>query len=99
MAVAILADAHLGGPGGPARPLIAELRALPERGCERLLLLGDLFQAWIGSPKFETAEIAAVVDELGALRRRGLRVEYMEGNRDLFIEGSVYADAFESIGR
>ncbi len=51
MAVAVLADAHLGGPGGPAGPLIEQLRALPEQGCTRLVLLGDLFQAWIGQPQ------------------------------------------------
>lgn len=99
MAVAVLADAHLGGPGGPAGPLIEQLRALPGQGCTRLILLGDLFQAWIGSPKFETPEIAAVVAELRALRRLGLRVDYIEGNRDFFLAGSVYADAFDSIGR
>jgi UDP-2,3-diacylglucosamine hydrolase len=99
MAVAVLADAHLGGPGGPAGPLIEQLRALPDQGCTRLILLGDLFQVWIGSPKFETPEIAAVVAELRDLRRRGVHVDYVEGNRDFFLEGSVYAGAFDSIGR
>ena len=99
MAVAVIADAHLGGPGGPAGPLIEQLRALPGQGCTRLVLLGDLFQAWIGHRKFETPEIAAVVDELRALRRAGVRIDYIEGNRDFFLAESPYADAFDSIGR
>jgi UDP-2,3-diacylglucosamine hydrolase len=99
MAVAVIADAHLGGPGGPAAPLIEQLRALPGQGCTRLVLLGDLFQAWIGHRKFETPEIAAVVAELRALRRAGVRIDYIEGNRDFFLEASPYADAFDSIGR
>jgi len=97
--VAVIADAHLGGPGGPPGPLIDQLRALPSQGCTRLVLLGDLFQAWIGSAKFETPEIAAVVAELRALRRAGVRIDYLEGNRDFFLAASPYADAFDSIGR
>lgn len=99
MPVALIADAHLGGPGGSAEPLVAQLQALPGQGCDRLILLGDIFQAWIGDPRFETADIAAVVDALRALRRDGLRIDYVEGNRDFFLEGSPYADAFDAVVR
>jgi len=95
--VALIADAHLGGPGGSAGPLIEQLERLPEQGCRRLVLMGDLFQAWIGTPSFETADIAAVVAALRALRRRGVEVEYVEGNRDFFLAGSPYADAFDRV--
>jgi UDP-2,3-diacylglucosamine hydrolase len=99
MTVAVLADAHLGGPGGSGAPLVAQLAELPGRGCTRLIVLGDLFQAWVGDPKFETAEIAAVAPALGELRRRGVRVDYVEGNRDFYLAGSPYAGAFDSVGR
>ena len=36
--VALIADAHLSGPGGPAGPLVAQLRDLPGQGCSRLVL-------------------------------------------------------------
>ncbi|MFN7961267.1 MAG: UDP-2,3-diacylglucosamine diphosphatase [Thermoanaerobaculia bacterium] len=97
MAVAILADAHLGGPGGHAEPLVAQLEALPSQGCDHLILLGDLFQAWIGFPRFETAEIRAVVACLRRLRAQGLRVDYVEGNRDFFLSESPYRDAFDRV--
>ena len=99
MAVAVLSDAHLGGPGGGAEPLIEQLEALPGQGCRRLLFMGDLFQAWLGNRRYETAEIAAVVPLLRRLRRQGLRLDYVEGNRDFFLTGSPYADAFDSIVR
>lgn len=95
--VAVIADSHVGGPGGPAGPLLEQLRALPGQGCERLVLLGDIFQAWVGHPNFETRDIAAVVAELRELRRRGLRIEYVEGNRDFYLGDSPYADAFDAV--
>lgn len=95
--VALLADAHLSGPGGPAGPLVAQLAALPAAGCRRLVVLGDLFQAWVGRRRFETADIAAVVAALRGLRRGGLRVDYIEGNRDFFLAGGPYADAFDLV--
>jgi UDP-2,3-diacylglucosamine hydrolase len=100
MAVALIADAHLGGPGGGAGPLLAQLSALPGQGCERLVLMGDIFQAWIGDPKFETPEVTAVVAALRELRGRGVRVEYIEGNRDFYLgrRRSPYRDAFDFVG-
>lgn len=95
--IALIADAHIGGPGGSAGPLIDQLESLPGQGCERLILMGDLFQAWIGSPRFETPDITAVVDTLRSLRRKELRIDYVEGNRDFFLAGSPYADAFDQV--
>jgi UDP-2,3-diacylglucosamine hydrolase len=95
--VAVIADAHLNGPGGPAGPLLEQLTALPAQGCGRLVLLGDIFQAWVGSPRFETEDVAAVVSALRDLRRRGVRIDYVEGNRDFFLKDSVYADAFDEV--
>src|ERR1700712_4145476 len=95
--VALVADAHLSGPGGPAGPLVAQLAALPVQGCRRLVLMGDLFQAWVGFRSFETADVRAVVAALRDLRARGMTVEYVEGNRDFFLAGSPYADAFDRV--
>lgn len=97
MSVALIADAHLGGPGGPAGPLVAQLRDLPAQGCRRLVLMGDLFQAWVGFRSFETPDVAAFVDALRELRRQGIVIEYVEGNRDFFLAGSPYADAFDRV--
>jgi len=95
--IALIADAHIGGPGGSAGPLLDQLDALASQGCDRLILMGDLFQAWIGSPRFETPDIKAVAAKLRDLRRQGLRIDYVEGNRDFFLKDSPYADAFDSV--
>ena len=99
MPVAVLADAHLGGPGGSPDELIAQLEELPRQGCKRLILLGDLFHVWIWSRRFETPEVTAVLPVLRTLRRRGVQVDYVEGNRDFFLDRQEYADAVDSLTR
>jgi UDP-2,3-diacylglucosamine hydrolase len=96
--VAVIADAHLGGPGGPAAPLVAQLDEIPERGCRHLVLLGDLFHVWVGARRYETAEVRDVVAALARLRDRGVRIDYVEGNRDFFIANSPYAEVFDRVG-
>jgi UDP-2,3-diacylglucosamine pyrophosphatase LpxH len=101
VAVALIADAHLGGPGGEPEPLLAQLDGLA-RGrpapAERLVLLGDLFQAWVGHPQYETAAIRAFLDAVGRVRAAGVPVHYVEGNRDFFLAEGPYRSAFDSIG-
>lgn len=76
-----------------------QLRSLPHQNCERLVLLGDLFHVWVGDRRFETPEIVQVVQALRDLRAGGLPVDYVEGNRDFFLDGSPYAEIFHHLGR
>jgi UDP-2,3-diacylglucosamine pyrophosphatase LpxH len=98
VSLAVVADAHLGGPGGEPGPLVAQLAALPGEGVSRLVLLGDLLQVWVGYPQYETAESRALLEAVRALRARGLRVDYIEGNRDFFLAEGPCRDAFDSVG-
>lgn len=99
MSVAVVADSHLGGPGGPAAALVAQLEALPSRGCRHLVLLGDIFQVWVGDPRFETDDIRALMPTLASLRdEHGIRIDYVEGNRDFFLAKSPYARYFDTVG-
>jgi UDP-2,3-diacylglucosamine hydrolase len=98
MKVAVVADAHLGGPGGEAQPLVDQLRRLPEQGASRLVLLGDLFQAWVGFRQYETPGVRDFVAAIADIRRGGLRVDYVEGNRDFFLSDGPYRGSFDSVG-
>ena len=97
MNLAIVADAHLGGPGGDGEELAEQLAALPARGCRHLLLMGDIFHIWVGYQKFETPEVRRLVPVLAELRRQGLRIDYIEGNRDFFIARSPWARLFDRV--
>jgi len=48
----------------------------------RLVLMGDLFNVWIGQEALEQPHHRAVAARLAALRRAGVGVFYVEGNRD-----------------
>ncbi len=97
MTVALIADAHLGGPGGASEPLVQHMEQLAESGCSHMVLMGDLFHVWVGDRRYETPEIASMVDALRGFRARGIRLEYVEGNRDFFLQGGPYEDAFDEI--
>lgn len=71
---------------------------LPGHGCTDLLLLGDLFHVWVGSPKYETPAIREFMNLAVELRESGVRLHYVEGNRDFFITGSRYEGAFDRYG-
>jgi UDP-2,3-diacylglucosamine pyrophosphatase LpxH len=97
VAVALLADAHVGGPGGHGEDLAAQLDALDRARCELLLILGDLFHVWVGDRRYETDDILRLLSVLDSVRERGIETRYIEGNRDFFLDDSVYASHFDSI--
>lgn len=56
----------------------------------RVVLLGDLFDVWIGDRRLEGPHQRAVAVRLAELRRSGVVVRYIEGNRDYRV-GHAYA--------
>ncbi|MEM9300833.1 MAG: UDP-2,3-diacylglucosamine diphosphatase [Pseudomonadota bacterium] len=86
---AFISDLHLDA-GEPA--IAARLFAFLEDcvgSVERLFILGDLFEAWIGDDE-ETELAAAVADRLAALAAADTDLYFMAGNRD-FLLGSAFA--------
>lgn len=47
-----------------------------------LYLLGDLFEFWIGERRLETPFQGGILEAIQRLRQAGVRVGYVEGNRD-----------------
>lgn len=94
----MFADAHLGQVEGDADDLLASLEAVRQRGFSTAVLLGDIFHYFIGHPKLETPFLRRTLDGFSAVAGRGLRLRYVEGNRDFFVAGTPYAAPFAAYG-
>lgn len=90
MTVLFVSDLHL----DEARPDITQLflRFLHEecRSARALYVLGDLFEAWVGDDD-DSALATAVASALRELRKAGVEVGFIRGNRD-FLVGRDYAE-------
>jgi len=60
--------------------------------CERLYILGDLFEYWIGDDSVDKTA-TDVSQKLKALKKRGTDIQVMHGNRD-FLLGEEYVSSF-----
>ena len=56
--------------------------------CERLYILGDLFEAWLGADLSDPI-IEMLHSALGNLRRQGTEIYFMRGNRDFLLTDSA----------
>lgn len=93
----VIGDSHIGlsdGSEGPVNAWLDRLAALQPRA---LYLNGDLFHYLIAHPKFRTASVAGVMAKFRELRDRGVRIHYVEGNRDFFLKGSFVEDAVTDV--
>lgn len=79
----VLADAHAGADPEADRELLDFLRGL---GADELLILGDLFRAFVGLPRYWSPAQREILDALAELRARGGRVTFVVGNRDYLIQ-------------
>jgi UDP-2,3-diacylglucosamine hydrolase len=80
-------------------PALDAFRSFLERlgaRCRRVILMGDLFDLWIGRRELEQPHHAAVAGTLAGLRRAGVEVVYVEGNRDYRIADGYVGEALDA---
>jgi UDP-2,3-diacylglucosamine hydrolase len=89
MHTVFISDLHLDDERPQATALLMEFLRGPAAQAERLYILGDLFEFWIGDDVLsETAKLVAA--ETSTLRKRGVSCYFVHGNRD-FLLGHEYA--------
>jgi UDP-2,3-diacylglucosamine hydrolase len=91
----ILGDPHVGHDRAADDALLALLRDAADQQVD-LVVMGDLFVAWIARDRFLTDDQRRVVDALRAVRQAGGRVRFVVGNRD-YLAGGLAGDAFDVV--
>ncbi|HJQ97720.1 MAG TPA: UDP-2,3-diacylglucosamine diphosphatase [Candidatus Polarisedimenticolaceae bacterium] len=89
-------DVHLDRGDPDLAPFIAYLAALGETS-GRIVLMGDLFNLWLADPRLEQDHHRVVIEELRRLRRSGVEVHYLEGNRDYRVGRAHLGTTFDAV--
>ena len=89
-------DVHLDREDPELEPFCRMLETVA-RDAGTLVLVGDLFNLWIGGNGPEPDHIRQVLDCLRAIRKNGVAVCYLEGNRDYFIRMHYEGDVFDTV--
>ena len=89
-------DVHLDRDDPDLSAFLAYLRAL-DRTAGRIVLMGDLFNLWIGAEDLEQDHHRRVIACLSEMRSNGTEIHYLEGNRDYRIAASHQGGAFDAV--
>src|SRR5258706_690872 len=91
-----VADAHLTRDDPEVGAFVAFLRS-GAKGASILCILGDLFNIWLGKPKFALPHHIEILEALEGLRRDGVRLLYIEGNRDFHLRRTHLGKPFDEV--
>lgn len=96
--VAVFADAHLGQVERDADDFLAALEEVRAKDVRTVVLLGDIFHYFFGDFRLQSAIHRRVIEAWRDLKAAGVSLRYVEGNRDFFLEGTPFVDAFAAYG-
>jgi UDP-2,3-diacylglucosamine hydrolase len=82
--LAFVGDVHLDR-DDPALPAFLDFLDRLEERAARIVFVGDLFNLWLGDRRLELPHQRQVLERVGRLRRSGIVVRYVEGNRDFHL--------------
>jgi UDP-2,3-diacylglucosamine hydrolase len=91
-----LSDSHLNQDDRNSQAFLS-LADAAAAGNVTVFLLGDVFDLWFGSPGLTFGFQRPIIDHLRELRRAGLRLYYVEGNRDFFVKKDHEGTTFDAV--
>ncbi|MEM9208461.1 MAG: UDP-2,3-diacylglucosamine diphosphatase [Pseudomonadota bacterium] len=82
-----VSDLHLAGEDDPRTRLFNHFldSVAKDRGATHLILLGDVFDMWLGAHRYFIDRFSETVERLAAIHERGVEIHYFEGNHDLHL--------------
>jgi UDP-2,3-diacylglucosamine hydrolase len=91
-----LSDAHLNQEDIHSRRFLDLAAQAASEGIP-LYLLGDVFDLWFGTPGLTFGFQRPIIERLRELRRAGLRMTYIEGNRDFYLKNEHEGTTFDTV--
>jgi len=91
-----VADAHLNQDDDHTRAFVSLAEQAAAENAA-LFLLGDMFDLWFGAPGLTFGFQEPVIARLRELRRGGLRLYYVEGNRDFYLKKEHEGITFDAL--
>ncbi len=91
----ILADPHAGQDLAADARLLCLLQAAARVQAD-LLIMGDLFVAWLAPERFWTAQQAKILRAIEAVRSAGGRTRFVVGNRDYLVP-TLHGRVFDAV--
>lgn len=86
-----IADAHLRSPTDENYRLLLRFLSELKGNTDELIILGDLFEFWVGYPETLFPHYRPALDSLMALKSAGAGIVYFEGNHDFHL-GSYFRE-------
>ena len=91
-----VADAHLTRDDPEVEVFVRFLRETGPRAFS-IGILGDLFNLWFGNRKFGLPHHRQVLDAMEELKAKGVRLFYVEGNRDFYLRRTHLGRPFDEV--
>ena len=81
-----VSDIHIVNAKDPKAELFATALDDMAKDATHLLLLGDIFDLWVGSSQYFAKEFSPIVSRIKHMVDKGIEVHYVEGNHDFHLE-------------
>ncbi|MBK9294590.1 MAG: UDP-2,3-diacylglucosamine diphosphatase [Oligoflexia bacterium] len=82
----VISDVHLKKMASPQGEAILALLKRAQSECSLFIILGDLFDMWLGDGEYFKNKYSELIAEFKKLKSFGCRVIYFEGNHDLHLK-------------
>lgn len=82
-----VSDVHLTEPDSERyQKFLQFLNLLSKKAVKRLVLLGDIFDLWVGRHQYFVSKHQELIQVLESLQAKGIEIHYFEGNHDLYLK-------------